>query len=162
MMSRAVASSRSFSQPGIQAGARVAAAGRCRGPGRDPGRGAEARVTGAAGAGPGPGRGGRGREGEHGAGPDQGRVGADGVAVGGVQGRPAAGHRQRGGDAGQGVPGADGVPGRGRAGQPQEGAGRIRAGSGPMASRLAAYRAGQPPGTASAAAMPDRVFPGWI
>src|SRR5579859_5526353 len=33
-------------------------------------------------------------------------------------------------------------------------------GLGPMACRLAAYRAGQPPRTASAAAMPDRVSPG--
>ena len=38
---------------------------------------------------------------------------------------------------------------------------RIRAGSGPMTALLAAYRAGQPPGTASAAAIPDRVFAGW-
>ena len=38
--------------------------------------------------------------------------------------------------------------------------GRMRAGSGPMTRRLAAYRAGQPPGTPSAAAMPDRVSPG--
>ncbi len=33
-------------------------------------------------------------------------------------------------------------------------------GSGPMACRLAAYRACQPPGTWSAAAMPDKVSPG--
>ena len=39
---------------------------------------------------------------------------------------------------------------------------RIAFGSGPMARRLAAYRAGQPPGTASAAAMPDRVSPAVI
>src|ERR1700745_579834 len=38
--------------------------------------------------------------------------------------------------------------------------GRSRSGLGPMAARLAAYRAGQPPGTARAAAMPDRVSPG--
>ena len=38
--------------------------------------------------------------------------------------------------------------------------GRMRPGSGPTARRLAAYSAGQPPGTPSAAAMPDRVSPG--
>ena len=37
--------------------------------------------------------------------------------------------------------------------------GRIVFGSGPMARRLAAYRAGQPPRTASAAAMPASVSP---
>jgi hypothetical protein len=37
--------------------------------------------------------------------------------------------------------------------------GRIAPGSGPMTRRLAAYRAGQPPRTASAAAMPDNVSP---
>ena len=38
--------------------------------------------------------------------------------------------------------------------------GRMRPGSGPIARRLAAYRAGQPPGMPSAAAMPDSVSPG--
>ena len=38
--------------------------------------------------------------------------------------------------------------------------GRMRPGSGPMARRLAAYSAGQPPRVPSAAAMPDRVSPG--
>src|SRR5579862_7355873 len=38
--------------------------------------------------------------------------------------------------------------------------GRIRPGSGPMTARLAAYSAGQPPGTPRAAAMPDSVSPG--
>src|SRR6185437_1322310 len=38
--------------------------------------------------------------------------------------------------------------------------GRIRPGSGPMAARLAAYRAGQPPGTPRSAATADRVSPG--
>ena len=37
--------------------------------------------------------------------------------------------------------------------------GRIASGSRPMARRLAAYRAGQPPGTRSPAAMADRVSP---
>ena len=37
--------------------------------------------------------------------------------------------------------------------------GRIRSGSGPMACLLAAYRPGQPPGTPSSAAMPNRVWP---
>ena len=37
--------------------------------------------------------------------------------------------------------------------------GRIVFGSWPMARRLAAYRAGQPPCTPSPAAMPDRVSP---
>src|SRR6201986_5070675 len=36
----------------------------------------------------------------------------------------------------------------------------MRLGLGPMALRLAAYRACQPPGTPSPAAMPDRVAPG--
>ena len=38
--------------------------------------------------------------------------------------------------------------------------GRMVSGSWPMACRLAAYSAGQPPGTPSAAATPDRVSPG--
>ena len=47
------------------------------------------------------------------------------------------------------------------AGQRQHGAGVDDSGSGPMARRLAAYRAGQPPRTAKRAAMPDKVSPGW-
>src|SRR5258708_277803 len=39
--------------------------------------------------------------------------------------------------------------------------GWMTSGSGPRARRLAAYRAGQPPRTAAAAAMPDSVSPGW-
>src|SRR3954463_5072703 len=38
--------------------------------------------------------------------------------------------------------------------------GWMTSGSGPMTCRLAAYRAGQPPRTASAAAIPARVSPG--
>ena len=38
--------------------------------------------------------------------------------------------------------------------------GRMRPGSGPITSRLAAYRAGQPPRVPSAEAMPERVSPG--
>ena len=38
--------------------------------------------------------------------------------------------------------------------------GSMTSGSGPMTCRFAAYSAGQPPRTPSAAAMPDRVSPG--
>ena len=38
--------------------------------------------------------------------------------------------------------------------------GRMTFGSGPMTRRFAAYKVGQPPRTARAAAMPDKVSPG--
>ena len=56
------------------------------------------------------------RDGQHGAGADELRVGADGVPVGGVQGLPAAGHAEGGGDGGQGVAGPHGPRAGGAAG----------------------------------------------
>ena len=50
-------------------------------------------------------------------------------------------------------------PGVGGRGIASTAPGRITFGSGPMTCRLAAYRAGQPPCTASAAAIPARVSP---
>jgi hypothetical protein len=87
----------------------------------------------------------------------RGRAG-DGARVG-VVARPwAGGVGGAGCDAGEvGAGRAAGGAGRGIASAVPA---RIRSGSGPIARRLAAYRAGQPPRTTVAAAMPDRASPG--
>ncbi len=72
-------------------------------------------------------------------------VGGAGFEVGG----PASGWAGPASEAG----------GAGGAGTASTVPGRITPGSGPMIWRLAAYKAGQPPRTASAAAMPDKVSP---
>jgi hypothetical protein len=74
-------------------------------------------------------------------------------------------HAERGGDPRQRVAGPDAVADRavlvtGGPGRASTVPGRMTFGSGPMACRLAAYRAGQPPATPAATAMPDSVSPG--
>ena len=103
------------------------------------------------------------RDGEHGPGVDDVRIGADDLPVGRVQRRPAAAHGQprRRCRTGCRRPPPCSGPAPSRPGSTSTVPAWMRSGSGPMACRLAAYSAGQPPRTANRAAMPDKVSPSW-